>query len=238
MKHPSPPRLKRTLDKLKHKEQVTIVVLGDSNTELTWHTAGRLNWVGLLQEALFEKHGGNRVFTINAGRCGGTAADALTRLDRDVIRFQPDLVIIAFSMNDGGQGPAGLESFSSAIREIVRKLRDQCGCEILLCTTNPVVVSNEPGVPKDRRPGSEWPGMHHHLYAKRLVELAAELDCPVVDHYTLWTQAERRTDWGQDPNHLWMRMSDAIHPNALGHLCFFREMAHLFEVPEYFPWEK
>ena len=108
MKRPSTPRLQRTLAKLDRKEQVTIVALGDSNTELTWHTAGRLNWTGLLQEALFEKHGGNRVMLINAGRCGDTAVGALQRLDRDVLRFHPDLVIIAFSMNDAGQGEAGL----------------------------------------------------------------------------------------------------------------------------------
>ena len=235
---PSTPSLKRTLDKLARHEQVTIVALGDSNTEFTWHTGGRLNWVGLLQESLFEKHGANMVMMINAGLCGGTAVEALNRLDRDVIRFHPDLVIIAFSMNDAFRGEAGLEPFSQAIRKIVQILRDKCGCDILLRTTNPVVVVNQPNLPPGIKPGDEWPGMHHAMYAKRLVELGTELNCPVVDHYTLWTQTKRRRDWGQDPNHLWMRMSDAFHPNALGHVCFYREMAHFFEVPPSFPWEK
>src|SRR5689334_25221040 len=99
--------MKQLLEKLKHKEPVTIVALGDSNTELTWHTAGRLNWVGLLQYALFEKLGSNHAMVINAGRCGDTAVGALVRLDRDVIRFQPDLVIVAFGMSDAGQGESG-----------------------------------------------------------------------------------------------------------------------------------
>lgn len=227
----------RLMEKLASGERVTIVALGDSNTELTWHTAGRLNWVGLLQEALFEKYGGNRVRTINAGACGDTAVGGLARLERDVLRFDPDLVIVGFSMNDAGGGAAKLEEFADAIREIVAQLRRH-GCEILLRTTNPIVVVNQPGWPAESYPGNEWPGMYQGLYARRLVEVATELEVPVVDHYTLWTQAKRRTDWGQDPNHLWMRMSDAVHPNALGHLFFYREMAPLFDVPTYFPWEQ
>ncbi|MBI4028575.1 MAG: SGNH/GDSL hydrolase family protein [Verrucomicrobia bacterium] len=231
--------MKRFLDKLKRGEQATLVALGDSNTELTWHTAGRLNWVGLLQEALFETYGRNLAVTINAGCCGGTAAGAISRLDRDVIRFQPDLVIVAFGMNDAGQAEPGLAAFSDAMRRIARTLREKCGCEILLRTTNPVVVVNQPGLPTGHTPGAEWPGLHQHLYARRTVELAKELDCPVVDHYTLWMQAENRDQRLPQPtNHLWMRMSDAIHPGALGHLYFYRELAPLFDLPLAFAWEK
>jgi len=49
--------MKKLLTKLERGEQVTIVALGDSNTELTFHTRGYLNWVCLLHEALFEKYG-------------------------------------------------------------------------------------------------------------------------------------------------------------------------------------
>jgi lysophospholipase L1-like esterase len=237
MKPSPPPGLGKTLGKLARGEPVTIVALGDSNTELTWHTAGRLNWVGLLQEALFEKHGANLATVINAGRCGDTAAAAVTRLDRDVTRFRPDLVIVAFSMNDAFQGKAGLAAFSEGIRRIVGELREKCACEVLLRTTNPVVAMNAPELPRGHVPGEEPPGLAHELYAARLVKLGRELRCPVVDHYALWKGARRRRDWGQDPNHLWMRMSDAAHPNALGHLCFYRELAPLFGLPARFPWE-
>lgn len=231
--------MKRLLEKLRRKEQVTIVALGDSNTELTWHTAGRLNWVGLLHEALFETYGRNLVMMINAGRCGDTAATALARLDRDVIRFQPNLTIISFGMNDAGSGPAKLNEFANAIRQIVDTLRARTGGEILLRTPNPVVVGPQPNPPADAVFGQEWPGLHQGLYARRLVELALELDCPVVDHYTLWTTAENRDQQRlEKTNHLCLRMADPVHPNALGHLYFFRELARLFEVSQELPWEK
>jgi len=114
--------MKQSLTKLHGKEHVIIVALGDSNTELTWHTAGRLNWVGLLQYALFEKHGPNTATIINSGRCGDTAVESLTRLERDVIRFNPDLVIVSYGMNDAAQGQDGLAAYSDAIRKIVSRL--------------------------------------------------------------------------------------------------------------------
>ncbi len=52
--------MREFLNKLENGQKVTVVALGDSITELTWHTAGRLNWVGYLQEALVETYGRNR----------------------------------------------------------------------------------------------------------------------------------------------------------------------------------
>ena len=61
----------------------------------------------------------------------------------------------------------------------------------------------------------------------------------MVDHYTLWLRAaDRDKGLTQPTNHLWNRMSDAVHPGALGHLCFYRELAPLVELPLDFPWEK
>ena len=66
-----------------------------------------------------------------------------------------------------------------------------------------------------------------------------KIDCPVVDHYTLWTQRQFSVRHGvADPNRLWPRMSDAIHPGAQGHLAFYRELAPLFDLPRFFPWEQ
>ena len=40
------------------------------------------------------------------------------------------------------------------------------------------------------------------------------------------------------PQWLRMRMADTVHPNAQGHLAIFRELAPVFRVPRYFPWEE
>ena len=41
-----------------------------------------------------------------------------------------------------------------------------------------------------------------------------------------------------NPQNLCMRMMDTVHPNAIGHLALFRELAPTFEVPLFFPWEE
>jgi acyl-CoA thioesterase-1 len=230
-----------TVEKLRAKKHVTMVAFGDSNTELTFHTQGRLNWAGLLGEAIFETYGNGACTLVNSGKCGSTFREGLDRLQRDVLRFEPDLVILAYGMNDAGQGLAGLEAFRSDVRETVRRIRDACGSEILIRTPNPIVTLNGlPLPPGAAGVGKAWDPPERPLgaYAAALVDLAAETGCAVVDHYSLWTQkAFAPTLPVADPNGLWLRMSDAIHPNALGHLVFFRELAPLFGVPAHFPWE-
>ena len=80
--------------------------------------------------------------------------------------------------------------------------------------------------------------MHQGLYSRALVELGRELECPVVDHYSLWLAVKYPPNLGvNNPNGLWTRMSDAVHPNALGHLAFYRELAPLLDLPRTFAWE-
>jgi lysophospholipase L1-like esterase len=221
------PGLERFLAKLDAGQQVTVVALGDSNTELTFHTRGALNWVGLLQCALLDKYGANKVIMINAGCCGEGAAGGLARLDRDVLRFSPDLVIICYWDGD-----------MAALRQIVEKVRAGGKTDVLLRTPNPVVVPNMPGVQPPMQINHEWPGTGRGV-AAQVLALGKELGVPVCDHYTAWLAA----DTGHagppvsNPNKLWMLMSDATHPGPLGHIFFYRQLAPYFGLPEKLPWE-
>ncbi len=234
--------MKRTLARLKSGEHVTIIAFGDSITEETFHTRGRMNWAGLLREAIFEEYGHGVCTLINSGKCGSSYEEGLTRLDRDVLRFAPDLVICAFGMNDATRGKEYVATFKGQVRECVCRIRKACGSEILLRTPNPVVtVHGLPSPAAQPAPGKVWEDEARplQLYAAALVELAEELACPVVDHYTLWKEKVFRVKHSvADPTGLWPRMSDAAHPGWLGHLIFCRELAPLFGVSKYFPWEE
>jgi lysophospholipase L1-like esterase len=234
--------LTKTLTKLRSSDHTTIVALGDSITEITFHTRGHMNWVGLLHEAIFETYGNGVCSIINSGKCASSYQEALTRLERDVLRYDPDLVIIAFGMNDAGRGLGYLETFKSEVREMVTAIKDRCGSEILIRTPNPIVTTNGlPLPPEQPMPGRAWESSERPLteYSAALVELANELGCEVVDHHSLWTNRQFHAAVPvADPTGLWPRMADAIHPGYLGHLAFFRELAPLFDVPRYFPWEE
>lgn len=232
--------MERTLSRLRKGEPTTIVCFGDSITENTFHTRGRMNWVSLLDESIFETCGNGVGTVINSGKCGSSYREGLERLDRDVLRFAPDLVVLAFGMNDAGRGMAGLEEFRRDARATVGRIRDACGSEILIRTPNPVVL--EPGgpYPPGKGPGDACDPDDRPLkaYAAALVELARELDCGVVDHYTMWTNEKFAvTRPVANPCGLWPRMADRIHPNWLGHLVFHRELAPVFGLPRFFPWE-
>ena len=229
-KEPKQPVCKGLISKLEAGQQVTIVALGDSNTELTFHTRGHLNWVGLLRVALFQKYGANKVIMINAGCCGEGAAGGLARLDRDVLRFSPDLVIICYW--DGNM---------DHMRKIIEKIRaHNPDTEVLLRTPNPIIATNQPPTSPSAAPGKEWPGSDKQEVAKNIVALGKEMNVPVVDHYTSWMNADIPHDGPpvSNPNILWLRMSDAFHPGPLGHVVFFRELAPYFALEPVLPWEK
>jgi len=232
--------MQRTLDKLAAGEHVTIVALGDSITHTTFHTQGRMNWVQLLEEGIFETYGNGLCTLINAGRCGGGIVEASERFARDVARFTPDLVIVAMGMNDATQGTAGLPAFRATYRELIARIRE-LDADVLLRTPNPVVtVHGLPLPPEQPRPNRPYNTDRRPLanYAAAIVDLAAELHCPVVDHYTLWTtKVYHVPNPVADPQGLWLRMNDAIHPSAQGHLAFYRELAPLFHLSPTFPWE-
>lgn len=93
-----------------------IVAFGDSYTEGT--TARRSEAF----PALLEAHLGIPV--VNAGRLGETAHEALPRLERDVLRHNPRLVIVEFGVNEAfrgdsvAQAAAGLDAILTRLAGI------------------------------------------------------------------------------------------------------------------------
>lgn len=50
---------------------------------------------------------------INSGISGDNAINGLTRIDRDVLSYHPDLVVVGFALNDSCVGESGLENYYS-----------------------------------------------------------------------------------------------------------------------------
>ncbi len=73
----------------------TIVAFGDSVVQ-GWHASE--GWPSILGRRLVA--GGQAVEVFNTGRTGDTALDGLSRLDGDVLSKDPDLVLLAFGLND------------------------------------------------------------------------------------------------------------------------------------------
>lgn len=72
---------------------------------------------------------------INAGISGGTALHALERLERDVLCYSPDLVVVCFGLNDSSAGMDKINVYSNSLRELFEKISGS-GAEIIFMTPN------------------------------------------------------------------------------------------------------
>ena len=122
-----------------------IVALGDSTT------ATAVDWAPSIKEVYADclpgslaKHGISAT-VVNAGIGDTTTRDALARLDRDVRRHRPGLVVIQFGINDSwidvdqGETTPRLTraEFRDNLRIIVHTLRAD-GARVVLMTPNPM----------------------------------------------------------------------------------------------------
>lgn len=125
-------------------EGVTIAFLGDSVTQGCFEPApGYIDPVfdkgsayhAHLAKALELLYPSVPVNMINAGISGGSAPHGLARLERDVLRHTPDLVVVCFGLNDAASGMDGLEKYTAALGDIFQAIQKQ-GAEIIFMTPN------------------------------------------------------------------------------------------------------
>lgn len=188
--------------KLADGEHAFIVCIGDSITEQNYHLRGKLNYVGRLTERLMELyHRRSRVF--NAGVSGDTTVGLLNRLERDALRFQPDLVTVMIGMNDSSGERTPLDAFGRNLERIVGDIRSS-GSEALLLTQNPLDFHVREGAVTVR---GRYPD-----YVSVIRNTAAATGTPLCDICAAW---EAHVN-GSTNNHL-MLMDDSIHPGERGH---------------------
>src|SRR5690606_28643373 len=72
---------------------------------------------------------------LNVGISGDTAEGGLKRLNRDIIRHEPDLVVVCYGLNDSGQGIARAEAYGSALKEIFLQLK-KTDSQVIFMTPN------------------------------------------------------------------------------------------------------
>lgn len=212
---------------------VTIVAFGDSITECNHTSHGGLNWVGFLSLGLCD----HRVFpkghiVVNAGVGGDSVAKGLKRLKRDVFRFEPDIVIVGFGMNDADHITPAV--FKKQLREMVRSIRANTGASILLRTPNPMInMMNGLELTEWMDEKGEVKKKCISKFAAAIREVAESEQTLLVDHYALWIESTRNSCHGD----LIRLMSDPTHPNNLGHRRLYHEIAPIFHADRYFYYE-
>jgi acyl-CoA thioesterase-1 len=113
----------------------TVVCLGDSLTEGIGAERGEDYPATLARRLPYP--------VINAGRSGNTSADALARLEADVLAHNPRLVIVLLGGNDFLQ-QIPLSQTKTNLEEIVRRIHDQ-GAMVALVTMRLGLFTDEYG---------------------------------------------------------------------------------------------
>tara|TARA_R110002111_G_scaffold2705_4_gene17934 strand:+ start:18060 stop:20114 length:2055 start_codon:yes stop_codon:yes gene_type:complete len=208
--------LPRTIQKLRKHDTVSIVLLGDSIST----GCNASGWAGaapfqpafhdLLKEHL-QSHYQNRVELANPSVGGKDTRWALTQVDT-VLESQPDLVIIAFGMNDSaGRSAKEYQANTKALMEAIREKQPQT--EFILLAP---MLGNR-----------DWIRLKHELFPQYRDALA-ELCQPGValaDMTSIWTEfLKQKQDWDLTGN-------GVNHPNDFGHRVYAQVLSTLLVPP-------
>jgi len=211
------------LRKLGRREPAVIVAFGDSVTEGWMDVSTRDGFAVYhhqLKVLLHERFPEPVLNVINSGRAGETVTDGLKRLEPDVFRYAPDLVLVQFGLNDcAAGGAAGVDSFRRTVQTAVERIREATGAEVILLTPNFMCTADNPNICAEHR-DKGWAETFCRLqnegtvarYAQAVRDVGSELSVPVADIYGQW---QRLADEGGDTDAL---LANGLnHPNAEGH---------------------
>ncbi len=181
------------------KAPVTIAVLGDSVTqgcfECTYHPEA--GFIGPCEyENSYASHLGHflhllaptaQINVINAGIGGDSAPGGLARFDRDVAAYHPDLVVVAFALNDSGHGPAGIPAYRAAMEGILDKIA-AIDAECILLTPNSMNDRVSPYLEGEVmiNTARAFIGVDLDSYVEVIRDLGRERGLPVCDVYARW----------------------------------------------------
>ncbi|MGC1389113.1 MAG: GDSL-type esterase/lipase family protein [Steroidobacteraceae bacterium] len=204
-----------------------IVALGDSTTATAQDWAPEIKevYADCLPHAL-ASHGISAV-VINAGLGDTTTRAAILRLDRDVRRHHPDLVVVQFGINDSwidvdqGQRLPRLSrsEFRKNLKTIVGRLKRD-GALVVLMTPNPMRWSD----PYYIKAFTENPGLLDvdqvrgidrflDVYAQDVRDVANSEAVALVDVFEAFERFGEAP--GQSINDI-LLSGDGIHPNQAG----------------------
>lgn len=196
---------RRTRTLLESGERVVIVAFGDS---ITAGYAVLRGFPSFWMQFLKDKYPGSNIEMHNEGFSGDTTLDGLSRLAWSVLPRRPDLVTINFGINDAAYG-IGLDEFKENFTEIVERILAECGSEILLLSSQPLLTPHFNRLVLD--------------YYHSIEDVARETGVGFVDVYAAWMARVREG----------MRLESLIlegldHPNENGYRIIAEElMRHL-----------
>ena len=184
----------------------------------------RENYATKVQEILSVLYPEAPVSLINAGINGGTAAEALDRLERDVLCHNPDLVVVCFGLNDSNADEDGIKGYADSLSEIFKKIKTS-GAEVIFMTPNMMNTKlarvTEDEIAKtlsDIFANRQLNGLFDK-YIESAKKVCEEQNIPVCDCYAIW---KKMYECGVDTTEL--LCNGLNHPSRKMHYLFATEL--------------
>jgi lysophospholipase L1-like esterase len=123
-------RIYKAMAKARRGEPITICVLGGSITAGSLASSTDKRWANLMEKWWANKFPSSTITFVNAG-IGGTGSDIGTfRVKSDVIKYNPDFVVVEFAVNDAGETSSYVQEMMEGI---IRQLySDTCKEGVLM----------------------------------------------------------------------------------------------------------
>ena len=195
----------KTIEKLFNKEEIIIGALGDS---LTYGWMTQRGFLDYLSDMLKKKYPDSPFKILNRGVPGDTAGDGLRRLDRDIIRFNPDLVMIQFALNDA-YTDFSPDNFRKNIDMIISQVKGKPSSEIALLTSVTLLD------PRENLIAEKFYSIIHETGLKYNIPVAA-----VHDHW--------KKKISEGINHSLLVQMDGVHPTEKGYQLMAEAVFELF----------
>jgi lysophospholipase L1-like esterase len=202
-------QLPATAKKLRAGQPLKLVAYGDSITAGGDASSPDLQYPALYAAHLRKLFPQSTITFENGATGGDTTRDGLARLEGKVLSRSPDLVLLAFGMNDHNVNSVPLPEFEQNLVTLVQTIRDRTGAECILISTFP--------------PNEDWAFGSHNMaaYAEATRRAADRTNCAYADLYTHWQKVLKRKD---APSLLGNNIN---HPNDFGHNLYLQVLQSL-----------
>ena len=179
----------------------------------------RQSYIEKFREMLIDKFELTSVSVINAGIAGDVLPSMIARADRDVVRYDPDLILINGSLNWMDEQMGDENVYKEMLRGLVQKLKKETNADIVLLTPNgdlPNTMFSAPGqgVPEP----TTWKRV------EKIRELACEEQVCLADTRAVWDAArEAGCPWEE------LLANKINHPSVEGHEVYAKVLMKLFD---------
>lgn len=176
---------------------INIVILGDSVSHgavTDYYDYESVYW-NRLKKKLHAYRDYMPINMINAAIAGTCAKDALPRLEKQVFQHEPDLIIVAFGLNDVNHP---LEEYIESLREIFAKCKER-NFDVIFMTENMmntyVADDTDEGLKEYAHKTAEMQNSGKvDRYFNTAIELANSMNITVCDCYSEWKKLAETQD--------------------------------------------